>query len=181
MNLHNGFRSLAVLVLFLVLATCLFAQISGDIEIKAVDPSGASIANAKVTARNLDTGDELKWEVLKGDAITKANLGVKDVTAQSEIVVFRFAPVKAGESVRIRMFETYTDTARYKLVGDELFWDRSFGRPANSVVLPAGWMLTNSSVPATVTEQTDGRIRVDFINPRNDDIAVLLTARRRSK
>jgi hypothetical protein len=77
------------------------------------------------------------------------------------------------------MFETYTDTARYKLVGGELVWDRSFGRPANAVVLPAGWMVTNSSIPATVTEQTDGRARLDFINPRPDDIAVLITARRR--
>ena len=60
-----------------------------------------------------------------------------NVTPESEVVVFRFAPVKQGESVRLRMFETYTDTARYKLVGDELVWDRSFGRPANAVVLPA--------------------------------------------
>jgi hypothetical protein len=136
---------------------------------------------SKPSARNLDTGDELKWEVLKGDAITKANLGVKDVTPQSEIVVFHFAPVKTGESVRIRMFETYTDTARYKLVGGELMWDRSFGRPANAVVLPAGWMLANSSVPATVTEQPDGRIRLDFVNPRTDEIPVLITARKRQK
>ena len=134
---------------------------------------------SKPSARNLDTGEELKWEVLKGDAITTAGLTVANVTSQSEVVVFRFAPVKAGESVRIRMFETYTDTARFKLVGDELFWDRSFGRPANAVVLPAGWMLTNSSIPATVSEQPDGRIRLDFFNPRPDEVAVLLTARRR--
>jgi hypothetical protein len=135
---------------------------------------------SKPSARNLDTGEELKWDVLKGDAITKAKLGVANVTPQSEIVVFRFAPVKAGESVRIRMFETYTDTARYKLVGDELMWDRSFGRPANAVVLPAGWMLANSSVPATVSEQPDGRVRLDFVNPRTDEIPVLITARRRT-
>ena len=77
------------------------------------------------------------------------------------------------------MFETYTDSARYKLVGGDLVWDRSFGRPANAVVLPAGWMLTNSSVPATLSETPDGRMRLDFINPRTDDIAVLITARRR--
>ena len=83
--------------------------------------------------------------------------------------------------MRLRMFETYTDTARYKLVGDELMWNRSFGRPANTVVLPAGWLLTNSSIPATVSEQPDGRIRLDFINPRPDEIAVLITARRRAQ
>lgn len=134
---------------------------------------------SKPRARNLDTGEELKWEVLKGDAIKTAGLPVRNVTPESEIVVFRFAPVKSGESIRLRMFETYTDTARYKIVGDELVWDRTFGRPANAVVLPAGWVLTNSSIPATVSTMADGRVRLDFINPRPDEIAVLITARRR--
>jgi hypothetical protein len=134
---------------------------------------------SKPSARDLDTGEELKWEILKGDAITQAKLNVANVTPQSEIVVFRFAPVKQGESIRIRMFETYTDTARYKLTADELVWDRSFGRPANAVVLPAGWVLTNSSIPATVSTMADGRVRLDFINPRPDEIATLITARRR--
>jgi len=138
---------------------------------------GSTVSNPR--ARNLDIGENLKWEVLKGDAITRANLGVKNVTAESEIVVFRFAPVKTGESIRLRMYETYTDTARFKMVGDELVWDRSFGRPANAVVLPAGWVLTNSSIPAAVSTMADGRVRLDFVNPRPDEIAVVLTARRR--
>jgi hypothetical protein len=112
-------------------------------------------------ARNLDTGEDLKWEV------------------HHDTVVFRFAPVAAGQSTRLRMYETYTDTARYKLVNDELIWDRSFGRPFNAVVLPSGWVLTNSSIPATVTTTADGRTRLDFVNPRPDEIAVLITARRR--
>ncbi len=135
---------------------------------------------SKPSARNLDTGDTLAWQVLKGDAITRAGLDVKNVTAASEVVAFRFAPVKNGESTRIRMFETYTDTARYKIVGDELVWDRSFGRPSNIVILPAGWVLANSSIPATVSTQSDGRVRLEFINPRPDEIAVLITARRRA-
>ncbi len=56
MNIQNSFRYLATLVLLLASVTGLFAQISGDIEIKAVDPSGASISDAKVTVRNLETG-----------------------------------------------------------------------------------------------------------------------------
>ena len=131
------------------------------------------------SARNLDTGELLKWEVLKGDAITRAGLDVRDVTAATEVVVFRFPSVQAGATIRLRMFETYTDSVRYRLVGDELVWDRSFGRPANTVVLPAGWMLTNSSIPAAVSTRVDGRVQLDFINPRPDEIAVLITARRR--
>jgi hypothetical protein len=141
--------------------------------------AGSTVSNPH--ARNLDTGEELKWEILKGDAITAAKLDVANVTPQSEVVVFRFPTVTAGESIRIRMFETYTDTARYKVVGDELVWDRSFGRPANAVVLPAGWVLTNSTIPGTVSTLPDGRVRLDFINPRPDEIAVLITARRRGR
>lgn len=141
--------------------------------------AGSTVSNPR--ARNLDTGEELKWEIVKGDAITRAGLEVSNVTPQTEVVVFRFPPVPEGATVRLRMFETYTDTARYKLVGDELIWDRSFGRPTNAVVLPAGWMLTNSSIPASVSTAPDGRIRLDFVNPRPDEIAVLITARRRSR
>jgi hypothetical protein len=134
---------------------------------------------SKPSARNLDTGEPVAYDILVGDAITKAKLDVKDVTPTTEVVVFRFPPVKAGQSIRLRMFETYTDTARYKLVGNDLVWDRGFGRPANAVVLPAGWLLTNSSIPATVSTLPDSRVRLDFINPRPDEIQVLITARRR--
>jgi hypothetical protein len=134
---------------------------------------------SKPSALNLDTGEEVPWEVLKGDAITRAGLDVSDVTPSTEAVVFRFAPVKAGASVRLRMSETYTDSVRYIVVGDELVWDRSFGRPSNTVVLPAGWALTNSSIPATVTTRPDGRVQLDFVNGRPDEIAVLITARRK--
>jgi hypothetical protein len=133
------------------------------------------------SARILDTGEELKWEVVKGDAIRQAGLDVSDVTPQTQVVVFHFAAVKPNASVRLRMYETYTDSARYRLEGDMLVWDRSFGRPANAVVLPAGWYLTNSAIPGTISEMTDGRVRLDFINGRPDEIDVFLTARRRPR
>jgi len=137
---------------------------AGVAEYRNVVRAGSTVSNPH--AVNLDTGDELKFDIERGDSVT---------------VVFRFPAVKPGETTRLRMYETYTDTARYKLVGDALVWDRAFGRPANAVVLPAGWLLTNSSIPAAVSEQPDGRIRLDFINPRPDEIAVLITARRRGK
>ncbi len=141
----------------------------------------AGSAASNPSARNLDTGEVLKAEQLKGEAITRA--GIKDeslekVTPDTEIVLFRFAPLKPGQSVRLRMSETYTDPGRYGLKGDELVFDRSFGRPANAVVLPKGWRLTNSTIPAVVGETEDGRTRLDFENPRPDEIQVLITARR---
>ena len=139
---------------------------------------GSTVANPG--ARLLDTGEELKPEILKGEAITAARLEIGEpVRPDSEIVLIRFPPVARGASVRLRISETYTDPARYKMEGDELVWDRSFGRPRNAVVLPAGWMLTASSIPATVSLTEDGRIRLDFVNPRPDEIAVLIKAKKR--
>ena len=139
--------------------------------------AGSTVSNP--SAINLDTGEPVPHEVLKGDAIKAAGLDVQGITPETEVVVFRFPLVQPGSSIRLRMSETYTDAARYKLVGDELQWDRSFGRPSNNVVLPLGWMLTNSSIPATVSTRPDGRVQLDFINGRPDEIGVLITARRR--
>jgi hypothetical protein len=140
--------------------------------------TGSTVSNPKAVA--LDTGEALAVETLRGEAITKAGIEIGEpVRPQSEVVVVRFPKLGAGETRRIRISETYTDPARYRLDGEELVFDRSFGRPRNAVVLPAGYYLTNSSIPATVTETDDGRIRLDFTNPRPDEIAVLLTARKR--
>jgi hypothetical protein len=133
-------------------------------------------------ARNMDTGETLKAQHLKGAAITAAGIkdpGLREVKADSEVVLFSFPPVKAGGSVRLRMTETYTDPGRYKLVGDELVFDRALGRLANAVVLPAGWTLTNSLAPVVVSETEDGRTRLDFINPALGDLPVLVTAKRK--
>ncbi|MBA2918880.1 hypothetical protein GON01_13340 [Sphingomonas sp. MAH-20] len=139
----------------------------------------AGSAASNPSGRNLDTGQPLKWEIVKGADILKADPHEQGVTADTEAVVFRFDTVKPGTSARLRFSETYTDPDRYKLVGDELVWHRSFGRPLNTVVLPAGWVLTNSSIPGTISQTDDGRIRIEFINPRTDEIDVVITARRR--
>ena len=139
--------------------------------------AGSRVSNP--SARSLDTGEALRVETLKGAALTAAKIDVGAVTPDAEVVVVRFPAVQEGQTFRLRISETYTDTARYRLVGDELVWDRAFGRPANAMVLPAGWSLTNCSIPATVSRTADGRTRLDFVNPRNDDVAVLVTARRR--
>ena len=147
---------------------------------KYVNVVRAGSRSSNPSAYILDTGRKLKVETLKGEAIRAAKIDIGEpVKADTEIVVIWFDPVKKGESVRLRISETYTDPARYRLEGDELVWDRSFGRPRNAVVLPAGFYLTNSSIPATVSETGDGRIRLDFWNPRPDEISVLLTAKRR--
>lgn len=135
---------------------------------------------SRPSARVLDTGDELPVRTLKGNAISQARIDIgQAVTDETEVVVIDFPAPRAGESRRLRITETYTDPARYALKGDTLVWDRAFGRPANAMVLPSGWVLANCSIPATVSRTDDGRVRLDFVNQRNDEIAVYLTALRR--
>jgi hypothetical protein len=83
--------------------------------------------------------------------------------------------------MRMRISETYTASASYRVEGDELIFDRSLGRPRNAVVLPEGWYLTASSIPATITQMSDGRIRLDFWNGRPDSVDVLIKAKRRTQ
>jgi hypothetical protein len=133
------------------------------------------------SARNLDTGETIPAVHLKGAEITKAGIDDPElgkVSADSEIVVFNYPALKAGQSIRLRMSETYTDPGRYKLVGDELVFDRTFGRAENAVVLPKGWELTNSSYPVVVSRTADGRVRLDFNSGRPDELEALITARR---
>jgi hypothetical protein len=128
----------------------------------------------------LDTGEPLKVETLRGAAIQERGIDLGEpVTAETEVVAIWFDPVAAGQTKRLRIEETYTDPGRYGLHGNELVWDRSFGRPSNTVLLPDGWWLTESSVPAVVDLSDDGRVRLLFENDRDDGIDVYLRARRR--
>jgi hypothetical protein len=127
----------------------------------------------------LDTGAALKVETISGADLKRRGLDAGEPVADTtQIVVISFPPIKDGQSARLRITETYTDPGRYLLDGDELVWDRAFGRPRNSVVLPAGWTVVASSVPAAITQDPDGRQRLYFENSRNDEIQVLIRARR---
>jgi hypothetical protein len=88
-------------------------------------------------------------------------------------------PIAEGESVRIRVEETYTDAVGYAMDKDELVWKRTLGRPLNLVTLPAGWTLTSLNVPAIISLDTDGRVLLRFTNIRNGDIDVTIRAKRR--
>jgi hypothetical protein len=135
---------------------------------------------SRPSARNLDTGETLDVETVKGEALPKTGTPEdEEVPPDAEVVVIHFPSVPPNGSVRLRISETYTDPKSYRLEGEELVFDRTFGRPRNAVVLPAGWYLTASSIPAMIAETADGRIRLDFVNPRPDEIAVLIKARRR--
>jgi hypothetical protein len=128
---------------------------------------------------DLDTGEQLRTSKVTGKDTNQ--LRYYPTTApDDEVVVQGELPhaIGPGESVRIRVVETYTDPT-YTTHDGELVWDRTLGRPRNEVTLPVGWMLTQLTVPGIIALDQQGRITCRFTNPRDDEIHVVLKARRR--
>jgi len=140
--------------------------------------TGSTVSNP--SAKILDTGEALKGEILTGTQMKAAGIdaGGEQVAPDQQVVVTHFAPVKKGQSVRLRLSETYTAPQSYRFEGDEFVFERSLGRPRNSVVLPRGWYLAALSIPAVVRETPDGLTRVDFVNGRPDSVDVLMKGKR---
>jgi hypothetical protein len=139
--------------------------------------TGSKVSNP--SAYILDTGEVLKHDTLKGDAITAARIDAGTVTPETEVVVIHFTPVKEGQSIRLRISETYTHPESYRLDDGDLIFERNLGRARNSVVLPTGWYLTASPIPAVVRQTPDGKTRLDFVNGRPEGIDVYIKGRKR--
>jgi hypothetical protein len=140
--------------------------------------TGSTVSNP--SAYILDTGEVLQSKIMTGAELAAAKIDTagESVSPATQVVVIPFTPVKKGESVRLRISETYAAPSSYRLDGDDLVFDRSLGRARNAVVLPDGWYLTASAIPATLQQLPDGRVRLDFWNGRPDEMDVLIKAKR---
>jgi hypothetical protein len=141
---------------------------------------GSSASNP--SAINLDTGEQLAVRQMSGTELAEAkiNVGGEEIDPAARVVVIPFPAVKAGETMRMRIAETYTAPASYRLEGQHLVFERSLGRPRNAVVLPSGWYCSFSAAPATVSQLPDGRVRLEYWNDRPQGLEVLLKARKRA-
>jgi hypothetical protein len=129
---------------------------------------------------NLDTGKQLKTYTVSGKQVNA--LGYYPDPADPESIVVQGdleQPVAEGQSVRIRVEETYTDPTGSTEKNGELVWKRTLGRALNYVTLPAGWMLTSVNTPAVISLDDQGRVKLRFTNPRNDELSIEIKARRR--
>ncbi len=132
------------------------------------------------SAIDLDTGATLAAREMSGAELAAAKINTGEaVPAAASVVVIPFKPLERGQTLRLRITETYTAPVSYRLEGDDLVFDRSLGRPRNAVVLPSGWYCTFSAAPATVDQLPDGRVRLDYWDDRPEAVDVLLKARRR--
>jgi hypothetical protein len=129
---------------------------------------------------NLDTGEPLFTHIVKGKEVNALNYYPNPTDPESRVVQGDLPhAVEEGQSVRIRVEETYTDPVGYAMQGNELVWTRTLGRPLNFVTLPTGWMLSSVNVPAVISVDREARVMLRFTNIRNDEIAVTIRARKR--
>ena len=139
-----------------------------------------SVVSPDAKMIDLDTGKELHTHTVPGKDVNA--LGYYPTPTDPDSVVVQGdleAPVAEGRSTRVRVQETYTDPVGYTLENGELVWKRTLGRPLNYVTLPAGWMLTSVNTPAVVTLDEQDRVKLRFTNIRNDELSVVIKARKR--
>jgi len=129
---------------------------------------------------DLNTGKQLETYNVTGKSVNELGYYPQPTEPDSVVVQGNLDhPLAEGESVRVRVIETYTDPVGYRMENGELVWDRTLGRPYNDVALPAGWKLTSVSIPAIISLDSEGRVLCRFTNPRNDQLHVVLRAKPR--
>jgi len=137
-----------------------------------------SIAS-KERVQDRATGKELPFEVVSGKAAKSSGL-VSPKTADDD----QFIRVHLGKAVpkngetRIRIIKTYTDAVSYSVKDGQLVFARPLGIKRNVVLLPKGWELIECASPGIVSTDADGRVRVSFLNDRDDQLPVKIVARR---
>jgi hypothetical protein len=122
------------------------------------------------------TGKPLEWSVVDGKT-AKSGGGVGARTADdAQFLRVKLArPVPERGETRIRIYKTYTDAPSYYETAAGFVFDRPLGIKRNVVILPKGYELAGSASPAMVSMDADGRIRVSFLNDRDDQLPVKIT------
>jgi hypothetical protein len=130
-------------------------------------------------AVDLASGKPLELAVVDGKAAKAAGgVGARTTDDAQYLRVKLLRPVAKGAETRIRIYKTYTDAPSYYEKDDGFVFDRPLGIKRNVVVLPKGYELIGSASPGIVSTQADGRIRVSFLNDRNDQLPVRIVGRK---
>jgi hypothetical protein len=134
---------------------------------------------AKERIIELSTGKELQFEVVTGKAAKADGLLSQRAADDTQYLKVHLpGAVPKGGETRIRIYKTYTDPASYYLEAGQLVFVRPLGIKRNLVLLPKGWELIGSASPAIVSTDPDGRVRLSFLNDRDDQLPVRILARR---
>lgn len=138
---------------------------------------GSIVSKERVLARA--SGKDLQFEVVSGkEAKTSGLVSAKTADDAQFIRVHLPGPVPKGGQTRIRIIKTYTDAASYYLKDGQLMFERPLGIKRNVVLLPKSWELVGCGSPGIISTDADGRVRVSFLNDRDDQLPVKIVGRK---
>ncbi len=138
---------------------------------------GSEASDERVVDRA--SGKEIKFETSTGKEAKEAGQAEPDTDDKTPFIkVLLPRPVPKDGEFRLRIFKTYKDAKSYFQQGDKIIFERSLSIKRNTIVLPPGYELVESTVPVIVSTEADGRVKVSLINDRDDEIAVKVVGRR---
>lgn len=138
--------------------------------------TGSIATDERVTYRA--TGKALPFDIVGAKVAAMGGVRSRDSTQQYIRVTLAHAvPANDGEA-RVLIEKTYEDAKSYHAEGDLIVFDRPLGIKRNVVILPKGYELVGSASPAMVSVDADGRVRVSFLNDRDDQLPVKITGRK---
>lgn len=134
---------------------------------------------------DLATGKQLKFEVVTGAQAQSAVASDAKESSPQFTPTGKYIQVHLAHSVpargeyRIAIIKTYKDDKSYYNEGDAIMFKRPLGIPRDSVVLPAGFEVVSCSVAAQLLAETDGRLKLSFVNAGSGgQLEVSIKARR---
>jgi len=113
---------------------------------------------------DLATGKPLKFEVVTG-AQAKIDSPAENFGANAKYIkVFLAHPIAERGEYRLAIIKTYKDDKSYYTEADQIVFKRPLGIPRDSIVLPSGYEIVSCSVATQVLRESDGRLKLAFVN-----------------
>ena len=128
---------------------------------------------------DLATARPLKFEVVSG-AQAKVDSPNENFSATAHYIkVYLAHAIPAGGEYRLAIIKTYKDEKSYYTEGDRIVFKRPLGIPRDSIVLPIGYEIISCSVATQVLKESDGRLKLAFVNPGSGgQLEVMIKARK---
>ena len=143
------------------------------------NPIRPGSTSSKESVLDLSTGKPLEFEEVDAKTARESGLVRGRIADDQRYIRVKFLhPVPRNGEVRLRILKTYTDAPSYYEKDNGFVLDRPMGIKRNIVVLPKGYELVGSQSPGIVSTDADGRVRISFLNDRDDQLPVKITGRK---